>query len=389
MLETLIAEQHTEYDLLIRAGRVFCPVKGIDGPGVVAVRGDRIVTAGPDVTGRAWETLEFPDGLLLPGLVDLHAHPGSGDSKYGIHPDVHLLPRGVTTVLSQGDAGAANWERYREEIIEASLTRVLLAINLAAPGESKPHGCCEDLRDVDVDACIRAVEGRRDGIWGVSVNTSVMTCGKTDPDETLSRGLAVAEDTGLPILFGSRRHPDRPLPAQLERLRAGDVVTYCFHEKGELVHDGRVRDEVWAAQARGVIFDVGHGGSSFSFKVAEAALADGFFPDTISSDQYLHHVGSVPQHDLARTLSKFIAIGMPEAEVFSRATVRPAEVLGLTGEVGTLSAGACADLAVLRWNENALPLRDAQGIERPGGCWEPALTVRAGRVVFSEEDGEP
>lgn len=389
MLETLFSEQQTEYDLLICAGRVFCPVNGIDGPGVVAVRGDRIVVAGPNVTGRAWETLEFPDGLLLPGLVDLHAHPGSGNSKYGINPDAHLLTRGVTTVLSQGDAGATNWERYRKEIVEASQTRVLLAINLAAPGESRPHGCCEDLKDVDVDACIRAIEAWRNGIWGVSVNTSVMACGKTNPDEVLSRGLAVAEATGLLILFGSRRHPDRSLPAQLERLRAGDVVTYCFHEKGELVHDGRVRDEVWAAQARGVIFDVGHGGSSFSFEVAEAALADEFFPDTISSDQYLHHVGSVPQHDLTRTLSKFIAIGMPESKVFSRATVRPAEVLGLMEEVGTLSAGACADLAVLKWNADALPLKDAHGVERPGGCWEPALTVRAGRVVFPEEDGEP
>jgi dihydroorotase len=120
---------------------------------------------------------------------------------------------------------------------------------------------------------------------------------------------------------------------------------------------------------------------SFSFVVAEAALAQGFLPDTISTDQYVRHVGSIPQHDLPRTLSKFLAIGMSESDAWERVTLRPAGVLGLAGEIGTLAPGACADLAVLRWNPSAPPLRDVNGVERPGGCWEPALTVRAGRIV--------
>jgi dihydroorotase len=104
-------------------------------------------------------------------------------------------------------------------------------------------------------------------------------------------------------------------------------------------------------------------------------------PDTISTDQYLRHVGSVPQHDLPRTLSKLLAIGMTERDVWARVTQRPAQVLGLAGAVGTLAPGAWADLAVLRWNPAALPLRDVNGVERPGGCWEPALTVRAGQLI--------
>lgn len=115
--------------------------------------------------------------------------------------------------------------------------------------------------------------------------------------------------------------------------------------------------------------------------MAEVAIDQGFFPDTISTDQYRRHVGSVPQHDLPRTLSKLMAAGMPEAEVLKRVTARPAQVLGLAGEVGSLAPGACADLAVLRWNPEALPLQDAAGEERPGGCWESVLVVRAGRVV--------
>jgi dihydroorotase len=120
---------------------------------------------------------------------------------------------------------------------------------------------------------------------------------------------------------------------------------------------------------------------SFSFAVAEAALAQGFLPDTISTDQYLRHVGSVPQHDLLRTLSKFLAIGMAESDAWERVTRYPAQVLGLAGEIGTLTPGSCADLSIVRWNAAALPLRDVNGVERPGGCWEPVLTVRGGYPI--------
>jgi hypothetical protein len=123
-------------DLVIHAGRVVCPASGLDGPGAVAVAGDRIAAAGPAVAGPARRVLRLPDAVLLPGLVDLHAHPARGGSKYGVDPDRDLLPFGTTTVLSQGDAGADDWERYRTEVIEASRTRVRLALNLSRRGES-------------------------------------------------------------------------------------------------------------------------------------------------------------------------------------------------------------------------------------------------------------
>ena len=121
--------------------------------------------------------------------------------------------------------------------------------------------------------------------------------------------------------------------------------------------------------------------SSLDFGAAEAALANGFPPDTISTDVYQRHLGAVPQHDLPRTISKLIAAGMAETAALERATARPAAVLGLAGEIGTLAPGACADLAVLRFNSTALPLADVGGATRPGGCWEPVITIRAGQVV--------
>jgi len=119
---------------------------------------------------------------------------------------------------------------------------------------------------------------------------------------------------------------------------------------------------------------------SFSFPVAEAAIGGGFLPDTISTDQYSRHVGRHPQHDLPRTMSKLMAAGMSEEDVFSRVTSRPAAILGLQGEAGVLRAGACADVSVIRWNEEAPTLCDVHGEERYGGCWEPVLTVREGVV---------
>ena len=157
----------------------------------------------------------------------------------------------------------------------------------------------------------------------------------------MAEGLAAANDTGLPLLFGPRRDDDWAFKEQLALLRLGDVVTYCFSDCPEgLLADGRVRDEVWAARERGIHFDVGHGMGSFSFRVAEAAIAEGFLPDTISTDRYQRHLALSPRHDLPRTLSKLLAAGMTERDAFLRVTARPATILGLGGEVGTLAPGS-------------------------------------------------
>ena len=110
-------------DLIVRADRVFCADTGIDGPGAVAVRDGRIVAAGPDVSGDASAELVFEDCVLLPGLVDMHCHPAPSDWKYGIDADELVLPRGTTTVLSQGDAGPRNWAQYKEQIIDGKKSR--------------------------------------------------------------------------------------------------------------------------------------------------------------------------------------------------------------------------------------------------------------------------
>ena len=158
----------------------------------------RIVASGPDVVGTARQKLEFPDGLLVPGLVDLHAHPARGCSRFGIDPDLHFLPRGVTTVLSQGDAGALQWPAYRDQVIVGSRTRVRLAIHLSLYGESRPNGCFQDLADADVEACVAAIKEGGEAIWGIAVN--VGDSGPVDPRDLLDRAREVAERTQRPPL---------------------------------------------------------------------------------------------------------------------------------------------------------------------------------------------
>ena len=229
---------------------------------------------------------------------------------------------------------------------------------------------------------MQAVLDGGDLVWGIAANVSRNAC-VVDPQLVLRRALDVAERTGRPLLYGMRNPPDWPIAEQLALLRTGDVVTYVFRggEWSIVGEDGRVLPEVREARERGVLFDACHGMKSFSFRVAEADFADGFYPDTISTDQYARHVGSQPQHDLPRTMSKFQAAGMPEHEVFARVGARPAEILHLCGEVGTLAPGACADLTLLANNDSAAPLIDSHEERRPGRCWEATLVVRAGKIV--------
>jgi dihydroorotase len=371
-----------DYDLLIRAGRVVCTRTGLDGPGAVAIRGDRIVAVGTHVDGTARQSLDFPEALLLPGLIDMHAHPAKSGSKYGVDPDLEFLPRGVTTVLSQGDSGAEGWEAFRSETIERSDTRVRLAINLSKKGEPQGGPCFRDSDWIDLDACRQSIIAGGDLIWGIAVNVSRASC-SLDPQDVFRNALDVAQRTGKPLLYGMRNPTDWSIAAQLALLRPDDVVTYIFRDgEWSIIGDnGRVRPEVREARERGVLFDACHGMNSFSFRVAEAAIADDFFPDTISTDQYEKHVGSQPPHDLPRTMSKFLAAGMLEHDVFACVGTRPAHILQLADEVGTLAPGSCADLTVLEMNDSAAPLIDTQEETRSGGCWEARLVVRDGEVV--------
>jgi len=369
-------EDSATVDVAVRAGRIFCSSSGWDGPGVVCVRDDRIVSVQRDFQKSANKEFDFPDGVLLPGLVDMHMHPALDGSVFGVDPDRWAHSRGVRTVLSQGDAGAANMGEYVERTILPCKTRIRMAINLSRIGESTNAGCFERIEDADVNECVAAVERYREHVWGLAVNVSHRACGKSDPREVLRRGLCVASETGLPLLFGMRRPQDWPLAEQLALLRAGDTVTYCFRREPHcIVEAGRVMPAVQDARQRGVWFDVGHGMASFAFEVAESAIADGFAPDTISTDLQQLHCGLEPTHDLPLVMSKLSAAGMSEQDVLTAVTRTPAAILGREDEIATLKPGTPAELVVLRRKDEPITLADCHGQHRPGRQWQTVFTL--------------
>jgi dihydroorotase len=371
-----------DFDLLIHAGRIVCPASRLDTTGAIAIRGDRIAAVVADATVTARRVLHFPDDVLLPGLIDLHAHPCRAGSQFGVDPDSQLLARGTTTALSQGDAGAANVDAFVRDTIESSQMHVVLAINLSSLGEQGPGGCFELPHSIDVAACVAAVERNRPQVWGIAVNASHHACGRTDPREVLRQGLAAAEQTGLPILYGMRRTEDWPLDEQLRCLRPGDVVTYCFRSRPHcLMNGGHVRPEFREARERGILFDIGHGRSSFHFETAAAAIQDEFLPDTVSTDVQRGHIGYQPIHDLPLVMSKLSAAGMSERDIFAAVTTRPANVLRRSEQFGTLKTGSLADLTLLNWTDSTEPLADTDGNTRSGGRWHIAATIRAGQLI--------
>ena len=365
---------------------MICPATGLDGPAAIGVRDGLIVSIERDPDRAhlpdAGEVLRFDDGILLPGLVDLHAHPSRGGSRFGIDPDRWMLPRGSTTVMSQGDAGARNSDAYIRDTIEKSRTRVKLAINFCANGESNPAGRFFDISEASVDECVDAIYRGGDQIWGISLNIAFIRGKDVDPLEVMRRGIEAAERTGKPVMFGATKDSVTSLADQLRYLRPGDVMTYCFHQgDGSIVQDGKLLDCMWEARERGVLFDVGDGATAFGFEVAEAAIAEGFIPDTISTDVYKYHVDAGMTHDLPLVVSKLIAAGMTEEQCWQRITSAPAKILGLDSEVGAIRPGAPADLCVLRQSDSPKELRDGSGGVRTGTLWEPVATFKDGALV--------
>lgn len=184
-----------------------------------------------------------------------------------------------------------------------------------------------------------------------------------------------------------RRESDGwPFEKQLAPLRPGDVVTYVYRSTPHnIINDGAVAPSIVAARERGLLFDVGHGGNAFDLVVAQTALAAGFPPDTISSDNHAQIPAPPPPgrpHDLTLTMAKVKAAGLDEHDVFRAVTTTPAAVLGLVGEIGTLETGSCADLCLLQRIETETVLKDAFGNAVYGPRFEPLLTIRDGEIVF-------
>jgi dihydroorotase len=382
------------YDLVIRNGRLIDPAAGLDGRFDVAFRAGRVADVAPTLDGPAAEVLDARDRIVTPGLIDLHVHIYAGVSHYGIDADPTCLARGVTTAVDAGSAGAATFDGLRRYIIEVSETRLYALLNISRIGLvtgaelDPPVGELDDLRHLSVPAAVRCIEANRDVILGVKLRLSAnLAADGRNEKQALLLAREAGDAVGLPIMIHTPKS-SLGLPAILAEMRRGDILTHCFHAhtSGILDGDGKVLPEVRTALERGVLLDVGHGKGSFAYEVARTALAQGVLPHTISSDLHRYNLAG-PVLDLATTVSKFLHLGLELPEALRRVTATPAEIIRMSGELGTLRVGAIGDAAVFRLHEGRRPLVDTVGRVETVSRWlEPVSVVKSGRVVARHKE---
>jgi dihydroorotase len=354
------------HDLVIAGGTVIDPASGTHARRDVAIADGRIVTVAQSVpTIGAYDVLDATGQLVVPGLVDLHVHVYWGVADLSIEADPSCLGRGVTTVVDAGSAGANTFPGFRRFVVEGARGRVLAYLNISAMGQIDPFlGELHDLRFADPERAAAVAVANPDVIVGYKVRLSEMLAGPN-----ALAGLDRAEEAGRATELRVMVHiGGTPFGIEevVARLRPGDVVTHAYTgwRPGGILSDAmHVLPAVLEARARGVRFDVGHGAGSFTWPVAEAALADGFRPDTISSDLHRFNVAG-PVHDLATTLSKFLLLGLSLGEVVAMATSAPAAALERSGTLGSLAVGAEADVTILRLEEGRFELTDSAGTMR-------------------------
>ena len=370
------------YDILIKGGTVIDPAQGVNRAADVAFVNGRVASVAPSISeDDASEVFDATGLIVTPGLIDLHVHNFWGVSHYGLDPDVTNIANGVTTAVDAGSAGAATFDAFRRYVIERADTRLYALLNISLTGMiSDDIGELEDLRHADVGQAVRVGRENRDRIVGIKARLSQDITRQHDV-ESLKRAIEAAEAIGgFVMIHVGKTHT--PLESLIEMLRPGDVVTHSFHGHAEGILDdaGKVKDAFREHQRRGIVFDVGHGAGSFSFDVAERAMADGFRPGNISSDLHLYNVEG-PVFDQVTTLSKLMWLGMSLYDVISLTTVETAKTMGVKDRLGTLKAGAVGDATIARIDEGSFKLTDSYGQSVTSRSrLTHVATVKSGRI---------
>jgi len=331
----------------------------------IAINADGVVTAvGCMLPAEAGtQIIDLNGGWLSPGWIDLHTHIYYGVSNISLRAD-DIGPRtGVTALVDAGSAGQANYIGFREYIVKPSSFPIFAFINLGSIGLTFASQVSEldNLEKLDLDLMMACIEQNRSTIKGIKLRASGV----------IMRGMGIeivrvakraADEVGLPLMI----HVGEPLPLLediLPELGAGDIVTHCYHGKrwGLFNRDGIIR-EALDARERGVLFDVGHGGASFSFDVAERAIALGFKPFSISTDLHARCVSGLVG-DLPTTMSKLLSVGLTLEEVIQCVSDQPASVVGLERFSHGL-VGCTARFTAFSLRHDGIRVRDSQRNER-------------------------
>ena len=377
-----------KFDLLLRGGHVIDPRNSISAVRDVAIAGGKIAAVAEKLDpADALKTVDVTGLHVTPGLVDIHAHvyTGTGEPRSyagdnSVYPDGFALRAGVTTVADAGSSGWRNFDDFKTRVIDRSKTRVLAFLNIVGNG-MRGGKFEQDLADMEVQPT--ADMARRHPGLIVGIKTAHYAGPEWAPVE---RAVEAGTLANVPIMvdFGANK-PERPLSELVtKKLRPGDIYTHVYSGlRGEQDPSGHVNPALLEGRKRGVIFDVGHGGGSFLWRIAVPAVKEGFLPDSISTDL---HIGSMNagMKDMLNVMSKFLAMGLSLDAVIVRSTWNPAREIKQEG-LGHLSVGAVADVAVLRLERGRFGLVDMYGARMDATerltC---ELTVRDGKVVYDQ-----
>lgn len=383
------------HDLILKGGRVIDPSQNHDGILDVAFTDGKVSGFGKDLKG-AKETRDVSGYIVTPGLIDMHTHVYWGGTSLGIDADEFCRLSGVTTSVDTGSAGPGNWPGFRNHVIQNSQARILAYLHVSHAGiygfdKRVMVGESHDLRMMNPIGCAEVADANRDLIVGIKVRVGLNASGEqgTAP---LNIALQVAEEVGMPLMC----HIDHPPPSYeevLDMLRPGDILTHAFRPfpNSPATAQGTVKPAVLAARKRGVLFDIGHGKGSFAFRTARAMLANGFLPDTISSDVHQLCING-PAFDQVTTMSKFLCLGVSLYEVVKASTVNAGMMLKRP-EYGSLKVGALGDATILTVREGKFDYVDvvgehligdrkivSEGVVLKGRWWHPKRSTRFPKV---------
>ncbi len=380
------------YAIIIKNGHLIDPRNNINEKMDVAINKEgKVAEVSKNIDPAKAARVVNAKGLYVtPGIIDMHTHNFAGtepdkylrNSYYANQPDGFSFRTGVTTVVDAGSAGWKNFEKFKDQTIDRSRTRVLAFLNIV--GEGMAGGATEqDNSDMDARSSADMALKYKDLIVGFKV------AHYNKPDWVpIDRAIEAGKIAGnIPVIvdFGGGGLSLEELT--MKKFRPGDIYTHTYGGGGE----GRegitdpvtkeLRPFVFEAQKRGVIWDVGHGAASFSYRHAIPASKAGFLPDVISTD---HHGGSMnsAMKDILNVMNKFLALGMEVPAVINAVTWKPAQVIHKE-QLGNLSVGSEGDVTVLRLRRGKFGFFDQMGEKMTGKQrFEAEVTIKGGRVFY-------
>jgi dihydroorotase len=371
------------YDLLLKGGHVIDSKSGLSAVRDVAIAGGKVAAIAPGIArSEARKTIDVSGLYVTPGLVDIHAHvyAGAGSAYTGrlsVLPDGFTLRAGVTTVVDAGGSGWRNFAHFKATVIDRQRTRVLALVNIVGHGMDTVHEQnAGDMNPRKTAELVRRYPG---------IVVGIKTAHYRGPEWTaVDRAVEAGRLADVPVMvdFGEFR-AERPFEDLVRKhLRPGDIYTHLYLSFVPMLDEQRrIRPFLFEARRRGVIFDVGHGGGSFVWRLAAPALEQGFGPDSISTDL---HVGSMngSMQDMVTVMSKFLNLGMTMEQVIRASTWAPAREIRRL-DLGQLSVGAKADIAVLELKWGDFGYSDTYGAALKGRLRLAAdMTFREGKLVW-------